>query len=265
MGAVALLPFLTRTAPPHLVPLLPTILERGGIWLNDRRVFDPAHPLEAGETVTLCAPINARFIDLLIEPSHLLFEDDHLVALQKAADWYSQGPAWDAFAGADAALRRFLTERDGKPPDLHLFHRLDRGTSGILLFTKNPRANAPLQKAWPEVEKRYQAIALGLVPAELEVTEPVQGKRSHTRITPIRPLQTATWVEARPFTGRTHQIRRHLAHVGHPLVGDERYGGGSGTFHLHAGHLAFSHPLLGHRLELNAPLPRSFETALGRL
>lgn len=264
-GPVGLAEFLARTAPDHLKPHLTRILARGGVWLQQRRVFDPLTVLNPGDTLILCAPLNNHFLDATVEPQQIVYEDEVLLALNKPADWYSQGPAWDAFAGADAALQSYLSHRDGRMPTLHLFHRLDRGTSGILLFTKDPRANAPLQKAWPEIEKRYQAIAKGLLGQPAEVHEPVAGKRAHTRINPVQALKQATWVEAWPLTGRTHQIRRHLAHIGHPLVGDERYGGGSGHFYLHASHLSLPHPLLNARLDLAAPLPRPFEEALRRL
>ncbi|MBL8955375.1 MAG: RNA pseudouridine synthase [Myxococcaceae bacterium] len=129
---------------------------------------------------------------------------------------------------------------------LWVVHRLDRDTSGVLLFALNADTHRTLSMAFEkgEVHKRYVAVAQGRLEAEQLIDQPIAegrkgrmkvaegGKPSRTRVRPLEALKNATLVEAEPLTGRTHQIRVHLSHVGHALVFDPRYQHGEQSAHI---------------------------------
>ena len=212
-------------------------------------------------------------------PERIRFEDEWLLAVDKPPGLPTQ-PTLDARrASVFSTLQAWLRQRDGDAAYLGLHHRLDRDTSGLLLFTKDPAANAGVSALFSgkTLRKTYQAIAVagGGAPESWSVENhhgAVGRLGKATRFGAVRsggdPAQTgfrvlerlpaALLVEARPLTGRTHQIRVHLAEGGHPILGDALYGGpthvrpgqGHGTLELprvmlHAAGLEFVHPLTG--------------------
>jgi tRNA pseudouridine65 synthase len=197
----------------------------------------------------------------------LLFADAHVAVVAKPAG-VSVHRGWDR--EPDAMVQR---ARDRLGRRVHPVHRLDRPTSGCLLFALEREWVVSLQQAWGSglVDKRYVALVRGIVPGPLEIDHPVPDDRGRRlpAVTGIRPLCTFeryTLVEARPRTGRLHQIRRHLKHVSHPIVGDVRWGKGEhnrafrarfglGRLALHAAALSFPHPVDGLRMDVLAPLP----------
>jgi RluA family pseudouridine synthase len=170
------------------------------------------------------------------------------------------------------------------PPAVH--QRLDRDTSGVVLFGVAPEANAELHRAFAEraVAKTYLALAAarpGDAPRRFRVAAPLgpaRGGRGGVRVggEGARPAETevdvvevigrACLVEARPLTGRKHQVRAHLAHAGLPILGDPLYGAPSRPavprLMLHASRLALRHPTTGTPLVLEAPLPQDFQSVL---
>jgi 23S rRNA pseudouridine1911/1915/1917 synthase len=175
----------------------------------------------------------------------------------------------------------------GGPDRPGIVHRLDAGTSGLLIVAKDDRAHAGLVRmlAAHQVHREYLALVRGGVPhQEFTVDAPVGRRRARmvvSRVTGVEawtafevhePLPGCTVLVARPGTGRTHQIRVHLASVGHPILGDRSYGGGGTDAtglglerpFLHAWRLRFDHPISGRRLELEEPLPHDLQRALAR-
>ena len=170
-----------------------------------------------------------------------------------------------------------------------IVHRLDKGTSGLLAVARTAQAYRQLvvQLSERTMERRYQALVTGVVVAHQgEVDAPigrsartptkmavsVSGKPARTAYTVVQRWegQGQTLLELSLHSGRTHQIRVHMAAIGHPVVGDPRYGTsdrllGSGRFFLHAFRLAFDHPVSGERLDLTAPLPQDLSDYLDRL
>ena len=169
-----------------------------------------------------------------------------------------------------------------------IVHRLDKGTSGLLVVARTSRAYDSLvaQLAGRSAERRYVALSWGTVEADAGMIDaPLgrgeqdptriavshRGKPARTRYAVSRRFSTpapATLLECRLETGRTHQIRVHLAAIGHPVVGDDRYGGDRPAVlavarpFLHAAHLAFDHPATGERLTFTSPLPADLERTL---
>jgi len=153
-------------------------------------------------------------------------------------------------------------------------HRLDRATSGVLAFALSPEVASVLSAAFAagEVDKRYLALTRGLV-AESGLIDHAIAKRpggerraARTSYRRLGCFERYSWVEACPHTGRLHQVRRHLKHISHPIIGDTRYGDGAHNrafrarfglhrLALHAAALRFRHPVTGQMLSVQAPLP----------
>ena len=265
------------------------LIARGGLWVGKTRVVDGDTLAMAGAHVTIHTPPGGAYHDIALDPAWIVYEDDDLLALDKPAGVYTGMTPWDIADNIQVALERFLIERDGATPQLHAAHRLDCGTSGVLLFSKNPAVNGKLQRVFAETKARktYVCLCAGMPEADEWLVETGHGrtinghfhayplehvgqmllngsvvKHMLTRFVVVERYDTATLLRAFPQTGRTHQIRLHAAHSGHPLVGDVKYGGpatwrGMPTshHHLHAARLELSHPRTSEPLAIEAPLP----------
>jgi tRNA pseudouridine65 synthase len=209
-----------------------------------------------------------------VEPAlEIIHRDAHLVAINKPAGLPShRGWAQDV----RPALQRV---RDQIGEQVFPVHRLDRATSGVLLFALSAEVARDMQPALAAGDKRYLAVCRGHDEALTQVDHPLAkepGAERREAVTNFRWLgsfERYGLYEARPRTGRMHQIRRHLKHVSHPIVGDVRYGKGEHNrlfrerfgFHrlaLHCQSLAFVHPRSGASLELNAALDPEFARLL---
>ena len=237
-------------------------------------------------------------IDVLIPPDELgvppkpeladfeiLHSDGWLLAVGKPAGLLSQPSSkpGDELALDQLAVLR-LARDQGAKPYLRMVHRLDRLTSGVALFARNPQAHAPLVRAWSDgaVERRYLAIVEGS--PELETTlidRPIArdpdhdwrfrvadgGRDARTEVRVAARLDDGlAVVECRLLTGRTHQVRVHLADWGHPVVGDRLYGSRRAELAtrplLHAGVIELPHPKDGSRLRIEAPTPEDISAFL---
>lgn len=229
----------------------------------------------------------------------LLFEDEHLIAIDKPAGVAVHGGSGVSF-GVIEQLRRARPQARY----LELVHRLDKQTSGVLLLAKKRSALTALQRQFRarDTDKTYAALVIGAWPAAKKVIDvalhkfeatdgqrrvravaagDAAGRRSITLVKVARRFERYTLLEVTIKTGRMHQIRVHLAHEGHAIVGDDQYGDfelnrqlarGEGLagvrfarMFLHAGRLAFDHPASGERMQLQAPLPAECVRLLGVL
>jgi 23S rRNA pseudouridine955/2504/2580 synthase len=216
----------------------------------------------------------------------IVHEDDWLVVIDKPAGMAVHGGSGISFG----AIERLRAARP-QAPMLELVHRLDRDTSGLLMVAKKRQALVALHAAWGDgsIRKRYRALALGALAkgrqvvdvalrkyvggdGERRVSVDPKGQRAVTIVLPQRIAPGATLLTAELQTGRTHQIRVHLAHLGHPLLGDPKYGDfpanrtwakqGLRRMFLHAAELRFTHPGTGAPMALEAPLPADLQAVL---
>ncbi len=208
-------------------------------------------------------------------PPDVLFDDEHLLALNKPSGLLTEG-------GGDREddLEQIAYRLTGKP--CHACHRLDRLTSGVVLLRKNNRHNATLAALFEQhrVRKLYWALVEGPWPAALnriatQIAPASPGRWANVgtggkpalstfQVLGTAPTPAITWLGVLLKTGRTHQIRLHCQHAGHPILGDPFYGSGRASefFGLHARELRCRHPGTGQDLHLIAPPPASWATTL---
>ncbi len=270
-------------------------LRKGEIRVNKGRV-KADHRLLAGDLVripplhrpspTAPAPVPRYWADLLSQ--RIVYEDDDLLVLNKPAGLAVHGGSGLSF-GLIESLRQL------RPDDryLELVHRLDRDTSGLIMIARRPALLRELHRQLREdkIDKRYLALVAGSWPRSLRVVEaPLEknvlqsgermvrvsreGKRSVTEFTVVERFSEATLIEAKPVTGRTHQIRVHAKHAGFPLLGDDKYSDdrtaalcsalGLKRLFLHARSLSLSLPGKG-SLTLEAGLDPDLENTLNKL
>ena len=221
----------------------------------------------------------------------ILYQSSDIVAINKPHGLlvHRSPIAADAYEFAVQLLRDQLGQR------VYPAHRLDRKTGGVLLFSLNETMNAALQQQFAEgqMHKTYWAIVRGYTPDELAIDYPLRRDEDglvQEAFTQLRTLQRAeiplpfgkhetsrySLVELTPTTGRMHQLRKHMAHVFHPIIGDRPHGCnkqnklflsqfGMNTMLLHARQLSFKHPVSGETIVIEAPLQREFARMLGEL
>jgi 23S rRNA pseudouridine955/2504/2580 synthase len=263
------------------------ILRSGEVRVNSGRV-DASRKLALGDRIRI-PPIRVAEREAGEAPAAalelpILFEDEHILAVDKPA-----GLAVHGGSGiAHGAIERL---RAGRPQAkfLELVHRLDRETSGVLLLAKKRAALTALHEDLREraMDKRYLAAVAGRVRDKLRrVKAPLrkfstgegerrvavderEGQDAETIFRLVARNDEFSLLEAELLTGRTHQIRVHLAHIGHPILGDDKYGDfalnralrkrGLKRMFLHAAELSFVHPATGERVTVRSPLPADLE------
>jgi 23S rRNA pseudouridine1911/1915/1917 synthase len=267
-------------------------------WIVAGRVLLEGRPGRPSQRVQPGDEIEARPPEplpagALPEPIALaiLHEDEDVIVVDKPADLVVH-PAPGHWSGTLVnALLHHCTDLSGVGGVLRpgIVHRLDRGTSGVMVAAKNDAAHQALARQFAEhtVEREYRALVRGVPSAEQGRVDrpvgrhrrdrkrmsvnPAVGREAHTAWRVLRryPRGGAAWLAVRPETGRTHQIRVHLASVGLPIVGDPVYGRGRADSlvrpALHAAILGFAHPRSGSRLRFEAPLPRDLAELLAEL
>jgi 23S rRNA pseudouridine1911/1915/1917 synthase len=226
-------------------------------------------------------------------PLKILFEDADILVLNKPAGLVVHPAPGHSDGTLVNALLHHCKDIKGIGGELRpgIVHRLDRDTSGVLVIAKNDLAMAGLSAQFKsrEVRKQYAALVWGQpVPAQGTIktlvgrsshdrkkmsAKPASGRPAITHYETIQKFPEVSLLRVRIETGRTHQIRVHLAHIGHPVVGDTQYGRARKTIRpvpaerqmLHAEQLAFAHPRTGLPLEFKAPIPEDMRTLLKQL
>ncbi len=228
----ALFPGISRTR-------IRRILDWGGVRIGNAVVRVASRPVREGDRLVLSVAEEERFVEFRLSSRDVLHEDPDYLAIAKPPGVYCQRTPYQLKGTAEHAVGAWFRTR-GIPEPVRVVHRLDRGTSGVMIFPKHRGAAAHFSRLLGEgtVEKGYWAVVSGDIPAAAWIAEhPVgrtgksrfgvtgDGRNAATRFLVRARGDGATLLWARPLTGRTHQIRVHLAHAGFPVFGDDRYGG----------------------------------------
>lgn len=277
---------------------LKVLIASGAVSRDGTLTRDPAKRASAGDlftvTVPLPAPAHNEAQDI---PLVVAYEDDHLIVIDKPAGLVVH-PAAGNLDGT--LVNALLHHCDGSLSGIGgvarpgIVHRIDKDTSGLMIAAKTDRAHVGLARQFHDhtIDRRYKAIVGGIPrPAAGKVDAPLarspanrkkiaivaNGKRAVTHFTTIDTLADAALVECRLETGRTHQVRVHMASIGHALLGDPVYGRTKGNqralldrldFHrqaLHAAHLGFIHPIDGAALAFDSAMPADMQELFSQL
>lgn len=259
----------------------------GGAFVVNGQEVRIRTPLEEGDRVQLQLPIEAANpnLEATDQPLEILYEDEHYLIINKPVDLISvPSPAHRGDTVA-SRVKGYLLRQDYRHKVVHVVTRLDRYTSGVMLIAKNMLGHSLMGKLLEEqtLEKYYEAVIEGhLETKEGLIEAPIarspdsiiermvaaDGKPSLTQYKVLHDLaDDLSHVALALHTGRTHQIRVHMAHLGHPLAGDDLYGGTKKFIArqaLHCKKLVFDHPFSGERLEITAPLPHDMQALVNR-
>ena len=269
--------------------------------IKDGKVSGPAGairastPVKAGQAFTIDIPAPApATLEPEPLPLRIVFEDTDVVVLDKPAGMVVHPGAGHSGGTVVNALLHHVRDLSGIGGELRpgIVHRLDRGTSGLMVVAKHDAAHQELARQFQdrEVDKEYVALVWGVVQAGRRIDAPIgrdpndrqkmstrarRARSAVTRVTWARHFKGVSLIKVGIATGRTHQIRVHLSAIGHPIVGDRTYGGVRRRVandlravmrlerpFLHAARLAFTHPADGRRVEFDSPLPPELESVV---
>ncbi|MGB5348520.1 MAG: RluA family pseudouridine synthase [Polyangiales bacterium] len=286
---------LARRCPEFSRSALQRWIEQGRVEQSGEVVSRKTKAVDGGEVLILPAPPEAMSAKPQAIPLQVLFEDDQLIILDKPAGLVVHpAPGHPDGTLVNALLHHAEVQGGSDPLRPGIVHRLDKDTSGVMVVAKTSRAHERLVEMFQQhsLERAYLAIALGRPPQSIRYEtlhgrHPTnrkkftscsdRGRRAVTDLESIELLHGSALVRCRLETGRTHQIRVHLAEHGHPVLGDPLYGKSIGDPELrrvgtelgrqalHAAVLAFDHPITGEAMRFETEPPEDFQKALRAL
>ena len=289
--------FLVAVLPERSRSQIQRLIKDGHVRVSGREAKSN-QPVKTGQQIAIDIPepIDARPQPEAL-PLPIVYQDHDVIVVDKPAGMVVHPAAGHASGTLVNALLHHIDDLSGIGGERRpgIVHRLDRGTSGLMVVAKHDAAHEELARQFRdrEIEKEYVALVWGVVQAGRRIDEPIgrdpsdrkkmsaRARRSReavTRIVRAEHLKALTLAQVAIHTGRTHQIRVHLSAIGHPIVGDALYGGlhrrvpGDlrAVTHLdrpflHAARLAFKHPADGRRMEFTSPLPDDLQRVLDEL
>ena len=237
------------------------LLDARLVFVNNRRIWMSNHTLNKGDHIEVIQ----KALPFTYNKNIILYEDNFYLIVNKPSGITSNGPK--------SLEIRLASALDN--PELVVAHRLDKDTTGCLIVAKNELAQTHMIQLFRErlVQKEYYAIVKGCIKKECTISKSLEGKPAESRLSVIAYNHHLSYIKVRILTGRKHQIRRHLAAIHHPVLGDKEYGPrkaltiSSKTVQrqmLHARSVSFNHPMLNKNLQLQAPLPKDFQDCLSQ-
>lgn len=271
---------------------------KDGLLTVDSTQWVPKRKVLGGEQLDICATIVSE-VEWVAEdiPLEIVFEDEHLLVINKSANFVVH-PAAGNYSGTVLNALLHHCPSLSLIPRAGIVHRLDKDTTGLMVVAKTLEAHTDLvsQLQSRTVKRVYQAVVNGVLTSGGLVDQPVgrhprqrikmavvsDGKEARTHYSVLERFNAHSHLQLKLETGRTHQIRVHMAHLGYPLVGDSLYAGrfkihkgasaelidylrNFGRQALHAAELALVHPATGEHISWSAPLPEDFQMLLGQL
>lgn len=271
-----LMDFLIASMPDRKRQNIKDILRHGSVMVNETVTSQFDTPLNPGDTVRVNL---TRSFPVFSNPRlKIVYEDDDIIVVNKGYGLLSMGNEKIKEGTAYSILRQYLKEKDPRNK-IFIVHRLDRDTSGLMMFAKNPEAKDAMQHNWNNMvlERRYVCVvegkmeeAEGIVRSYLAETSqfevystqnPDEGQLAVTRYRTLKTGGGYSLVEVSLDTGRKNQIRVHMKDLGHPIAGDKKYGAKSSPIHrlaLHAMTLRFVHPVTRKDMRFETPVPTPF-------
>jgi 23S rRNA pseudouridine1911/1915/1917 synthase len=289
--------YLTAQIPDYSRSQIQRLIDEGLVTHSRYQKVKANSDIREGDVLTVDVPAPAATAALPEDiPLEILFDDADVV-VNKPAGMVVHPAAGNPTGTLVNALLHHVKDLSGIGGEVRpgIVHRLDKGTSGVMVVAKNDEAHKELARQFHdrEVEKEYVALAWGLVQQRKRINAAIgrdpknrvkmstragRARSAVTRVTWSRDLKGVTLLRVAIATGRTHQIRVHLSGIGHPIVGDALYGGVHRRVphplravtkltrpFLHAERLAFTHPRSKERLEFTAPLPADLESIVAEL
>jgi 23S rRNA pseudouridine1911/1915/1917 synthase len=291
--------FLTSQIPDFSRSQIQRLIEGGHVTHSRYKKIKANNDIREGDVIGVELPeLQAAAAQPENLPIEILFNDPDVVVVNKPAGMVVHPAAGNPSGTLVNALLHHVKDLSGIGGEIRpgIVHRLDKGTSGVMVVAKNDEAHKELARQFHdrEVEKEYVALAWGLVQQRKRINAAIgrdpknrvkmttrrddRARSAVTRVTWARDLKGVTLLRVAIATGRTHQIRVHLSAIGHPIVGDALYGGVHRRVphplravqkltrpFLHAERLAFTHPRTHERLEFTAPLPSDLESIVAEL
>jgi tRNA pseudouridine32 synthase/23S rRNA pseudouridine746 synthase len=215
----------------------------------------------------------------------LLHEDSDVIVVHKPCGLLTMGTERDKSRTVHCILNDYVRKGNSKSRNrVYIVHRLDRDTSGVLIFAKSEAAKRILQEQWETTTKIYLAVVHGTpLPRQGTISsylaengafnvystpDPAKGKLSHTQYKVLKEVKGLSLLEIHLLTGRKHQIRVHFAEKGHPVVGDNKYGPANDAYAalaLHARSISFTHPVSGKAMYFETEIPGFITRLVGKL
>jgi 23S rRNA pseudouridine1911/1915/1917 synthase len=262
------------TAHGHTRTKIKQLISHRAIEVNGKVVNDLSHPLLKGDTVSVSRGKKGPEVVPALG-IRVIYEDDAVIVVDKPAGLLTIASETEKTRTAYYQLNEYLRQKfPGTGERIFIVHRLDRDTSGLIVFAKNEAVKRQLQGNWEDVEKRYYAIVEG-TPAKKEgeiisrlnetkslrvYSDPHsdEAKPAKTKYRVLKRGPEYALLDILLETGRKNQIRVHLADIGHPVAGDKKYGGKKDPFRrlgLHSYLLSFKHPVTGDPLRFETKMP----------
>ncbi|MFA5780135.1 MAG: RluA family pseudouridine synthase [Elusimicrobiota bacterium] len=270
--------FLKEKYPDYSRGYFQRLIKNRFVKINEKH-SESGHKIRKGDIVEISFADKEQKILSSQIPLEIIFEDKDIIVINKQPDLVVH-PA--GCHQTDTLVNGLLYYCGGKYFPF-LVHRLDKDTSGVIVVAKNEKSKEFLSRQFQNrnVEKKYFAIVDGIIKEDDGIIETPLGrsrefrkkivvgsaskKMSKTFFKVVERFKNATYLEVKPYTGRTHQIRVHLAYIGHPVIGDVEYGKPSEIAKrqlLHASNIKLTHPSTKKKIEFSAPLPKDFQSAL---
>jgi 23S rRNA pseudouridine1911/1915/1917 synthase len=271
-----LMAFLIAQLPHKNRNNIKSLLRNKQILVDGRVYTQFNHPLQPEQVVTVAAtrsPEITQYRGLTV-----LFEDSHLIVINKQAGLLSMATNKERDRTAYGILSGYV-KKENPNNKIFIIHRLDRETSGVMMFAKSEKVQQLMQESWNATTKQRTYVALvegvprpsqGKISSYLHESKalivyssqnPDNGQLSITNYTTLKTTPKYALLALELETGRKNQIRVHMQDIGHPIVGDDKYGAKTdpiGRLGLHAEVLAFEHPITGEPMRFDAPVPKSF-------
>ncbi|MDD2345162.1 MAG: RluA family pseudouridine synthase [Bacteroidales bacterium] len=269
---IELMDFLKLSFPDKSRTAVKSYLIHRQVYVNNQIITQYNHRLKPLDVVLISEtkiPTSKEFVGLTI-----LYEDDYVIVIDKASGLLSIATASEKDNTAYSQLRNYVKNVNERNK-LFILHRLDKDTSGVMMFAKSAEIQEEMQKNWQRyVTKRtYLAVLEGAVEKDsgsisswifedqahkMESNEEQKGRQAVTHFKVVKRKENFTLVEFELDTGRKNQIRVHAQSMGHPIVGDRKYGGNPSPFGrlgLHANILEFIHPVFQTSMQFKSPMP----------